>query len=101
MLPNSPLGEKGVHPRIQGVLTLTDTFKNDLAGFSSERMEKKKAHCLIFLYPLERPFFSVYGNMSLSYKQTLICISQQVPILPSSFPSSLFSEILKVHVKSL
>lgn len=28
---------------------------------------------------------------SLSYDQTLFCISQQVPLPPSIFPSSLFS----------
>lgn len=60
MLPNTPLGEKEAHPRIQGVLPHLNSFTNDLA-VCNRRV--KEIVAVISLPPLECPFFSlVNGN---------------------------------------
>lgn len=78
-----PFGrKKGVHPRIQGVLTLIDTFKNDLAGFSSE--ERKKGNLTVYI--------SLPTGVSFLFR---VChISKHSSAFHGRFPSSLLFSLL-------
>lgn len=45
MLPNTPLGEKELHPRIQGILPHLHSFTNDLAVCATK--SERNHHCYL------------------------------------------------------